>query len=66
MIEPGRYPPDERLPADTYRMLIQRIRDKPAGSQGIVLFSKEGIVAILKAALAAEERSSGAGRAATP
>jgi hypothetical protein len=56
MIEPNRYPPDPRLPADTYRMVIQRIRDEPADSQGNVLFSKEGIVAILAAALAAEER----------
>ena len=49
-----RYPPDPRLPADTYRMVIDRIRSEPADSQGNVLFSKEGVLALLEAALAAE------------
>lgn len=54
---PPRYPPDDRLPADTYRMVIQRIREEPPvdGKDGIV-FSKSGILAILEAALKAEER----------
>jgi hypothetical protein len=37
-------------------MVVARVREAPADSAGNVLFSKEGIVAILEAALAAEER----------
>ena len=54
---PPRYPPDDRLPADTYRMVIARIHEEPAvDGKDSIIFSKMGILAILEAALKAEER----------
>ena len=45
------YTPDDRLPAETYSMVIPRIRDEPADGYGNIVFSKAGVLAILEAAL---------------